>query len=138
MKLPNFRRILFNDYEPEYRKLVERLSITINNGFESLNNAMNKNVSLGDNVRCDIKDIVVEVNENGFPKKEIAINSTLAGSPVFIGSHVILSQNLTNSAIYPTSGVQCNFTQSARGIIINHITGLPANYQFLLRVVFYA
>lgn len=138
MKIPSFRRILFNDYQQEYRGLVQQLAITINNGFEVINNALNKNISLKDNVLCDVKDIVVEVDASGLPKRELILTTSLVNNPTIIGAFVIYSQNITNPSIYPTSGITLTFTQTARGIIINHIAGLPANYQFLLRVVFFA
>ena len=138
MKIPSFRRILFNDYPPESRSLVQQLALSINNGFEVINNALNRNISLKDNILCDIKDITVEVDTNGIPKRELILTTSIPNNPTIFGANVIYTQNITNPSIYPISGVTITFTQTSRGIIINHIAGLPANYQFLLRVVFYA
>lgn len=135
MKLPSFRRIYKDDFQEDQKPLVEKLSFTINQGFEQLFLALGRNVSLSDNVACTVKDVEVEVDSSGFPKirTTFKLDSNSRVTQVVVGK----ADNLTNTNVYPTSGVFISWTQVDEGILINHIAGLPANNKFRLRVTAY-
>jgi hypothetical protein len=80
-----------------------------------------------------IKDVVVTVDSNGFPLSPTGI-SLGAIVPKAIGSDVIFAQNQTNPDVYPTAKPFVSFTQNGQVFEIDHIAGLPANNQFLLRI----
>ena len=46
MKLPNFRRIIASDYDQKYKDLVETLAVSINQGMDSVYDALNKKITL--------------------------------------------------------------------------------------------
>lgn len=133
MKLPSFRRIFKTDYTQEFQNLVEKMAISINYGFEVLYDALNKKISLNDNIYCTVKDIEITVDINGVPKTTTAFSLDINAK--IIGIVVLSANNLTNSAIYPSSGVFINFSQNNTNIIIDHITGLQADNNYRLKLV---
>lgn len=135
MKLQSFRRLFKQDFEEQYQKLVDQLSGSLNYGIETLYEALNKNVSLKDNVRCTVKDISVKVDANGNPSESTTFTLDIQGQ--VIGTQVIYAINTTNSSIYPSGGIFVSYAQTTTGILINNITGLPANQTFTLRIVAY-
>ena len=133
MKLPSFKRILKNDYAKQYQDLVEKLAYSINYGIEVINDALNHNVSLGDNIKCTVKDLTLQVNSSGSPVTPINFPVSFSGRVV--GLSVLNVINSTNSAGYPTSWPGISFTQTQTGISINNITGLQPNNTYILTVV---
>jgi hypothetical protein len=136
MRLPSFKRIIKTDYVEEFQNLVDTLASSLNVGIDNLYLALNKNLSLSDNVKCTIKDVTVTVNSSGIPIASTGFLLDFDGK--CIGVQVLKYDNLTNSTTYPTTGVSIAWTQQNKSIVINHIAGLPANNQFLLKVVAYA
>jgi len=105
----------------------------LNNGIEVLYNALNKEITLRDNIKCTVRDITVVVDANGTPRQ----NSTflLDTSGRVEGCIVISALNVTNSSVYPTGGIFLSFTQNTTSVIINNITGLQPNQSYSLRIV---
>lgn len=136
MKLPSFKRIFDTDFDQQYKQLVQTLSATINIGFETVYEALNKKVSLAENIQCTLKDITLVVDSTGKPINRIAFTSDIPNMRV-IGTQVIKVTNLKNSSTYPTGGVFITFIETNTGIEIQHVTGLVANNTYQLRVVAY-
>lgn len=67
MKLKSFRRIITQDFEKQYQKLIEQISSPINNAFNELYFTLNGRVSLYDNLYCTVKDLDLTVNAAGIP-----------------------------------------------------------------------
>jgi len=134
MKLPGFKRLNKQDYAQEFKDLVDRLSVSLNIGLEVLYTLGNNNISLTDNIFCTIKDITIIVDSAGIPLNPTSIGLT-NNVQIAKGTHIMFAENQTNSTIYPTGAPFITFIQNGTSIIIKHITGLPANNQFLLRVV---
>jgi hypothetical protein len=134
MILPSYKRLNKSDYPKENQDLVDRLANSLNIGLESLYQLGNHNISLKDNMLSVTRDITVTVDSTGKPTTSTAI---VLGNNVTqpIGTIVLLAINQTNSSIYPTGAPFISFTQTGTNIVVNNITGLPANNQFLLRVV---
>lgn len=137
MLLPNQKKIIKNDFDEEIQPLVEQLAETINYNFERLFSVLNKNVSLADNVNVLVKDIEISVDSSGIPTTSAKFPSTLVPARP-IGSFVINQLNLTNPLVYPTGGIVLSFSEVKGIVTINHVTGLPANNKFSLKVVFFA
>lgn len=135
MKAPLYKRIFKTDYKQDQQELVDKLAGSVNDGIEGLQGILNKNVSLGDNIYCIVKDIPVTVDANGFPKQSVSFSNTLANN--IIGMNVIQAINNTNSNVFPTGAPFITFSENQRVIFLNHITGLPANNKFTLRIVAY-
>lgn len=134
-KLPSFKRIFYTDFPKDFQSLVEQLSYTINQGFDSVFSALNNNLTLNDNLAVTVKDVTVTVNSSGTPTS--ATSFTIANSNTIVGTQVIKATNNTSATVYPSGGVFLSYTQSGNLITINNIAGLPENNQFTLRVVAY-
>lgn len=133
MKLPSFRRLITQDYPKEFQKLIDTLSVSLNNGIEVLYQALNNQITLRENIKSTVKDIILSVDANGVPTQQAAFTLDVTGNIDLI--MVGLAVNQTNSSAFPTSGVFLSWSQNTNTIIINHVTGLQANQQYLLRVV---
>ena len=136
MKLPNFKRLYDQDYQQEFKGLVGQLAVSINSGFEVLYEALNKKVSLRDNIACTVRDVNVVVDATGNPKNRTTF-SLDSNSVVVDGCQVIRATNNTNSNTYPSNAVFISFTQTNSGVEINNVTGLQQNQQYTLRIVAY-
>lgn len=135
MLLPSFKRLYKTDFEQQYQSLVDQLSYTINNGFESLYNLANKNISIKDNLLASIRDVNVTVDANGIPVGGASF--AIDNSNTIVGLEVLKNTNTTSPTVFPTSGITINYTQSGTKIGIDHVTGLPANNAFVLRIIAY-
>jgi len=134
MRLPSFKRFFSQDFDKQYKNLIDKLSLTLNYGIEVLYDALNNNVTLRDNIKCTVKDVTLSVDAGGFPKISTIFTLDQTNSKVE-GCEVINALNQTNSSIYPTSGVMINWTQNVNAVTINHVTGLQANDTYLLRII---
>lgn len=134
MLLQSFKRIIKGDFPEEYGELIEKLSYSINLGFDNVLNALNNNVNLTNNIACTLKDVQVNVDADGFPLKSATIK-LLNAQVKAIGCTVISSVNLNNNARYPTSQPFVTFTQNNDTIIINNISGLQVNDSYILKVI---
>lgn len=133
MKLPNFRRLIKSDYSKEYESLIEKLSFSINNGIEVLYQVFNKAISLKDNIACTLKDIDVEVKEDGSVKTLTTFNLDTQGKVA--GVLVLNAVNTRTSSVLPNSGIFVSFTQESSKVFISNIKGLPPNQPFRLTLV---
>lgn len=133
MRLPNFRRIIKQDFEKQYNQLVERLSVSINNGFDVMFEALNNKISLQNNIMCTVIDIELEPSSSGTPKNPANLTLTYSGktSIVVVGK----VDNLTNPSSYPTSAPFISWSQNDTTLTINHITGLTADNKYSIRLV---
>jgi hypothetical protein len=132
MKLPNFRRIIASDYDQKYKDLVETLAVSINQGMDSVYDALNKKITLKNNVLCTTKDVVLQVDQTGKPIQAagIKLDFTNKASVLFVGK----AENLTNLNVYPT-GVFVSWTQASDFIQINNVSGLQVGASYRLRIV---
>lgn len=129
-KLPSFRRLYEQDYPEQYQDLIKQLAVSVNYGFEPIYELLNGKLTLSDNTASLIRDISVEVDANGKPKAKTVIRKN--GTERFQGFMVIKTVNLTNSNVYPTSGVAITYTETTDSIVIDNVAGLPADNLFTL------
>lgn len=133
MKLPSFRRLFTSDYDSQYKQLVETLSVSLNQGIQVVYEALNRQLSLRDNIKCTVKDVSFQVNALGNP---VVTTSFITDVPGRIdGLTVVNAINQTNSSAYPTGGVFVSFTQADRVVTITNVTGLQPNNTYLLRLI---
>lgn len=129
-KLPSFRRLYEQDYPEEFQDLIRQLAVSVNYGFEPIYELLNGKLTFSDNTSSLIRDISVEVDATGKPKAKTIIRKN--GTERFQGFMVIKTVNLTNSNVYPTSGVAITYTETTDSIIIDNVAGLPADNLFNL------
>jgi hypothetical protein len=135
VKLPSFKRLISTDYPKEFKQLIDLIAVSLNNGIEVLYQTLNNQITLRDNIKCTIKDITLSVDSSGKPINTISI--LLNTSTKVEGSQIILALNQVNSSVYVTSNPFITGSQNGNSFIINNISGLQANQQYLLRVVVY-
>tara|TARA_R110000868_G_scaffold66014_12_gene197049 strand:+ start:4532 stop:4921 length:390 start_codon:yes stop_codon:yes gene_type:complete len=124
------------DFPPENADLVTALADVLNINLQVVYDALNKKVSLTDNIDCIFKDVSVVVGANGVPLSSTIF--TLDDKTRNLqGLEVVRATNTTNSAVYPTGGIFITWQQVQTGVQIQHVTGLPANNKFTLRVIGY-
>lgn len=136
MKLPSFIRINKSDFKADFQDMISTLSVSVNNIIDSIMQALNNNISLSDNIACNINDITLSVDASGTPTSTISYPITLKTKPQ--GISVIDINNQTNPIGYPTSGVTVSFTRQNTSIIINNVTGLIPNNKYIIRIITWA
>jgi hypothetical protein len=135
MKIFDFKRLRIEDYQEEMRPLIEKLAFPINDGFQTLYQALTKRLTFSENIASTINEFVVSVDSSGTPRNNIFIKLT-NDLPVE-GIQVIKVTPL--DGVFPSSGLGITWSQTTKqrinGIIINNIQGLPANKNFAIKVL---
>lgn len=132
--LPSFRRFFEKDFGEKYQDLMKQLGQNLNTNFESLYNALNKNITLKENLKATVRDVTFKVDSDGIPTNTTSfkLDFTAQITSVLIGNIV----NVDNTVGYPLSGVTVSWTQSENNILIDHITGLRPGQNY--RITFLA
>lgn len=133
MVLPSLRRILASDFDTNDQPLVNKLAFPINSAFDSINLALNNNLTFQDNMLCTTATFTVSVNASGsvVPKPIITLSTAQQGMTI-TGLLVLNATNVNN--ILPTGGIFINFSNASNSITINNIKGLPPNIPFTLKI----
>lgn len=133
-KLASARRIVSEDFDAKDRALIDKLSYTINPFLDSVINALNGQLTLGDNLK--VSDITVEIKtpivQNNRPRVLTKLGAICRGI-------VILNiENLTNNDAILTAAPFIEFNNiSNNEIEIKNITGLDANSRYSFRLVLF-
>lgn len=136
MKLPSFQRLYDQDYKDEFKDLIRQMGLSLNTGIDVLYEALNKRLSLSENIACTVKEVKLIVDSSGIPTSETIFAIDTSGA-IIEGCHVIKATNIKNPNTYPTSGVFITYSQVNAGIKIQHVTGLTAGEQYAIKVVAY-
>lgn len=132
MKLPSYRRIFKTDYSNDYQELVEKLAVSINNGFDTLYDALNKKLNFADNINSTIAEFTVKVKEDGKPTKvtqfKLDTNQTSVQGVIVISCY-------DEDSNPPPSAVFVGFTKNESSVNINYIKGLTANITYTIKVL---
>jgi len=136
MKLPNFKRIYKTDYPAEMQDNIERLAQSINDGFDKLYDAVNKKLSIRDNIQCTVKEVDLTVKDTS-GNLLTPVSFTLETNGRAEGITVIKVDNLTNPAGYPDKGIFVSFSQTGSILTITNITGLLANNLYKVKMIIY-
>lgn len=131
-KLPGFRRILEQDYPTEDQKLIAQLGVSLNYGIQALYDLLNGKLSIVDNLDSIVKQITVKVDSTGAPQAKTVLVKPSSNN--FQGLMVIKAVNLVNPNVYPLGGIFVSYTETTDSIIINNITGLQPDTNYLLTI----
>ncbi len=134
MKIDGFQQLKREDFDEKDKSLIDKLAFIINPVLTQLESLLNKNIDF-DNLRQEMRDIVVEVNGSGAPKILTQFKSNL--STKIKGMQVIKAENLTDSTVSPTSQPFIMATENNKIVTINKITGLQADNKYKLTVITY-
>ncbi len=132
-KLPAYKRLYYNDFPKEAQETIEQLSYTVNNAFEGIFGALNKNINIRDNLAVSIRDVTVNVDDKGVPLSTLTFG--VDNTNPIDGVLVIRALNQTDKNVFPTGGIFVTYSQTGTKVTINNITGIPANNTFLVRII---
>lgn len=135
MKLQSYKRLLKTDFKADDQALVDQLGNSLNSGIEFLYQALNKRLTIGDNLQASERDITLTVDDAGNPTNDSFVNVDFGSTvrTVFVGK----AQNLTNSNVYPTSAPFVIWNNTTKGIQIVNVRGLVPGNVFTLRLVIF-
>lgn len=133
-KVSTFKRLSKENFSEENRELIETLGFSINDFASEIINALNKNITIDDNLKMEYKDITVIVDGSGFPTK--TTQYTIGLDSRIRGVLVVRAQNLDNIANFVNNAPFISYSQNNNNIItVNHITGLIANEEYRLTLL---
>lgn len=135
-KLPTYRRIYKQDYDQDKQDFVEKLALPINNGFDTLYDALNKKITLSDNITSDVIDVNLTVDDKGVPLKTtvFSVSFTDQIGLLIVGNLV----NNTNNKSFPSQAPFITWSQSSKTVTIQHVTGLSPNNSYTITIVVFA
>ncbi len=131
--LPSFRRLFSQDYAKEYQKLIDTLSVSLNNGIEVLYDALNNELTFRDNMKATVVDVTLMVDSTGKPIQGGTFALTFSGN--VDGVFVTMATNQVNSNVYPLGAVMISGAQTNATYKINNVTGLQANTSYTIRII---
>ena len=131
--LPNFKRIVKTDYPQDIQPVIEKLSYVVNDGIGTVYNALAGRLD-STNLLVSIKDVTLQVDAGGIPLSRSTFSIEDSKINTVIGCPVLRVVNETNAAVFPSSGVTVTFTQEAKTIVVNHVTGLLPGYVWTIRI----
>jgi hypothetical protein len=133
-RLTNVKRIITEDFEPQYQNLISRLGFVLNEFMSDTVDIVNGNIDF-DNLSQKMIQFDITVDANGKPLKGADVN---VGKTNPSGIQVIRAQNLTNSSVYPVQAPFVNYVPKGNNIItVSNVLGLQANNQYRLTVIVY-
>lgn len=132
-KLQSFKRLIIEDFSEKDRPLVSKIAYAVNIAFEDILNALNKNLSITDNLSINQKTLSVTVDGTGAPKSTTTLSSGLGSTCT--GISVISARNLTNASSSPTTTPFITFVDNSGSISIQKITGLQENNSYQLQLI---
>ena len=132
MKLSSVKRVVQEDFKESDRPIAAAVGNCFNNFADEVVNAMNKKLSVDDNLAMEYKEIIVTIGANG----SIGITQFQSNlSNKVRGVTVERAENLTNSSVYPNGAPFVTFVQNNSLIVIKHITGLVPNNKYRLTLL---
>lgn len=133
MKLPSFKRLFTTDFDEEYQDLVNKISASLNDGFENVYNALNRRLTLEQNIACTVRDFPVTVDADGEPLTDtfVKLDNTL---PI-LGTSIIKATNQINPNTYPTGQPFVIGELTNSGWRVLNVSGLQANQPYILKVI---
>jgi hypothetical protein len=135
MKIQGFKRLIIEDFDEKDRPLASKVANVLNVFAEEVGSALNKNLSIEDNLNSTIKSITVIVDANGVPVSKTSVSSGL--QTLCSGIQVIRAINQTSPSLSSISCPFITFVDNGGDINISKITGLQANNKYLLRIILY-
>ena len=133
-KLSSYRRIMTNDYADDYKPLVDQLSVSINNGFDTLFAALNGKLNFYDNISSTIAEFKVSVDSSGYPlqKTQFKLSSTQNSVE---GVLVLKISGYNDNTLLPVSGLAITYTSASGLLNVENIKGLEANKIYLIKLL---
>ena len=129
---PNVRRLRTEDFKPEERDLISRVSYALNEFIDQTIFLLNKRIDFK-NLNQQYVQVDVSINSAGNLVSPITIKSELNGRA--IGVQVINATNNVDTNVIPTSMPFVQFTINTGIIKILNVSGLQTNSQYKLSLL---
>lgn len=133
-KLASFRRIIKTDFAQEYQPLVEQLAVSVNNGFDTVFNALNGKLNFADNILSTIAEFKVTVSAEGIPQQTTQFKLDKNQSNL-IGLLVLNVTGAEDPNLRAVSGLAISYTPNSGIVTINNIKGLEALKPYNVKVL---
>jgi hypothetical protein len=125
---PEKQQIVPEDFKKEEQELASKIAQPFNTYVDQLDEILNRNLTFGDNLRCDLRTLQVTA---GTP---VTFKYAQSGKP--IGMWVINYSDITDPSAVPTTAVQPQWSYDGRGnITINNVTGLTASHKYNITII---
>lgn len=133
-KLSGYRRIVKNDYPDEYKSLIDQLSVSVNNGFDTLYNAINGKLNFSDNISSTIAEVRLTVDGDGYPLQKTQFK--LSGNQTTVEGVLVLNAiGYNNPNLYPSSGVAVSYSAGSGLVTVDNVKGLQPNKVYVLKLL---
>jgi hypothetical protein len=136
-KLSSYRNIYSNDYDPQYKGLVDNLGIILNASFNELYTNLSNGLTIADNFAATIATVTLTVDSNGKPQNttQFALKN---GQTTVSGLTLLDAQGASDSTLLPTGGIFVSFITSGNNVVIQNVKGLQANSSYTLKLLAFA
>lgn len=133
-KLSSYRRLIKTDFAQEYQPLIEQIGISVNNGFDTIFNALNGKLSFVDNILSTVVEFRVTVNDEGNPQQTTQFKLD-KNQTNLIGLIVLNISGVDNPTLRALSGLAISYTPNNGIVTINNIKGLEAGKPYNIKVL---
>ena len=133
---PNIRRIRTEDFDAEYRQLIERLSFAINEFQDQTIFNLNKGIDF-QNLNQDITDVDLTIDASGDLVNPPTIRTDLKTKArlVLVGNAVNLQNPQTTPLTAPSVSFTVDTTADGQIVRLLGVTGLQAESQYRLSLL---
>ena len=128
-RVPSLKRVAAEDFEQEYRPLIQKLAFIINSFHEQVRSTLNKNIN-SDNLAREIKVLSFNTGNTGQPLNTLTFKSGLIDK--IVGINVIRLVITSNNQSYATQMPLISFSQNSELVTINNIAGLASGVEYRL------
>lgn len=130
-KLSGGKRILTEDFSGDEQHLIRKLSFILNPFMEQVFNAFQKRITIADNLDMEFKDVEVVVDGSG----NITNTASFQTNRGKINGLLVVYAAAVNSTATITASPFVTWRQDNNVIEIQHVTGLPVDTRFKLRLL---
>lgn len=134
-KIPSYRRIVADDYAPEYQELVSNLGYIINDFMQNSTDAINGNIDFENLSQTKITLTGIQTDSAGKPLSNSQVN---VKKNTIDGMSVIKVINTSNTTSSPDFMPNIKYTELGNNLIrIDKIPGLVAGNKYNITIVVY-
>ena len=133
-KVPDLKRIVKEDFDPEYQQLIEKLAFPINSHMEQVRALFDKGIDFT-NLTQELITLKVQTNEKSVPNSRLTFKSTLRNK---VRGIIVVSAAITSSnTSYMQAQPFISFSQNLNIVTINNISSLApeTSYELLLLTI---
>lgn len=133
-KLASYRRLIKTDFAQDYQPLIEQIGVSVNNGFDTIFNALNGKLNFADNILSTIAEFKVSVTDDGTPQQSTQFKLSKNQSNL-IGLLVLNVGGADDPSLRATSGLAISYTPNNGTVTITNIKGLETGKAYNVRVL---